>query len=146
MAMAEDSTRTPLFAEAIRRRLHGTRDHVVVDIGTGPFCLLALMAAQAGARRVYAIEANPVAAASARASLEIAEAEGLVPTGVVSVLVYPGSKEARFRSLRSLSLNPLVPSVPFFSFLLLSFLSAFFSSHPASLSRRSAFTETERML
>jgi len=37
-----------------------------VDIGTGPFALLAVMAARAGAKRVYAIEINPDAAALAK--------------------------------------------------------------------------------
>ena len=54
-AMADDTTRTPLFAAAIQRRLKGQVGWTVLDIGTGPHCLLALIAARAGARRVYAI-------------------------------------------------------------------------------------------
>ena len=73
-AMAEDATRPPKFAEALRRRLEGTRDCIVLDVGTGPFALLAMIAARHGARRVYAIEANAAAAAE-RAALEEAEGE-----------------------------------------------------------------------
>ena len=82
-AMIEDETRTPLFAAAIARRLCGTTDVVVVDIGTGPKALLALMAARAGARRVFAIEANPVAVTFARATIAAAHD---VPSGVVEVI------------------------------------------------------------
>ena len=86
MAMVEDESRTPLFAEAIRRRLRGSEDQVVLDIGTGAFCCLAMIAAHAGARKVYAVEANPEAAETARESVRVAEAEGLVPAGVVTVI------------------------------------------------------------
>ena len=86
MAMADDKTRTPFFGAAIRRRLEGTSDKVVLDIGTGPFCLLALMAAGAGARRVFAVEANPVAAEQARLTVASAEAEGYVRAGVIEVI------------------------------------------------------------
>ena len=86
MAMVEDETRTPYFREAIHRRLRGTDDQIVLDIGTGAFAILALFAAQAGARRVYAIEANPVACEQARASVAAAESQGLVPQGVVQVI------------------------------------------------------------
>jgi hypothetical protein len=86
MAMVEDETRTPYFREAIHRRLRGTDDQIVLDIGTGAFAILALFAAQAGARRVYAIEANPVACEQARASVAAAESQGLVPQGVIQVI------------------------------------------------------------
>ena len=65
-AMVDDERRTPLFEKAIRQRLAGTSDAVVVDLGTGPFAVLALSAARAGARKVYAIEASPEAARLAR--------------------------------------------------------------------------------
>ena len=68
-AMISDTTRTPAFAAALHRRLSNTSDQVVLDIGTGPACLLALLAARAGARRVYAVEANAHAAERARASV-----------------------------------------------------------------------------
>jgi len=66
-AMRDDVPRTSKFQAAIRRRLAGFKgDATVVDIGTGPFALLAIFAALAGAKKVYAIEINAAAAASAR--------------------------------------------------------------------------------
>ena len=38
-----------------------------LDLGTGPFCVFALIAATAGAKKVYAVEANPEAARRAKA-------------------------------------------------------------------------------
>lgn len=52
-AMIEDTARIDGFIRAFRRVI--TRDTVVVDIGTGTG-ILALLACQLGARRVYAIE------------------------------------------------------------------------------------------
>ena len=68
--MRADENRTPLYYEAIRRRV--TRDTVVLDLGTGAQALLALEAARAGAARVYAIEAGAASAQSARESIEAA--------------------------------------------------------------------------
>lgn len=82
-AMVGDKTRTPLFAAAIRRRLHGHPDWSVLDLGTGPECLLGLMAARAGARKVFAIEANAAVAERARAA--VAAAVDIAP-GVVEVM------------------------------------------------------------
>eukprot|EP00976_Prorocentrum_cordatum_P024862 505850-Prorocentrum_minimum.AAC.2 len=57
----------------------------VVDIGTGPFALLAIAAAKAGARkvRVYAIEADPEVAKLARRAIE----ESGVTKGTIVVRV-----------------------------------------------------------
>jgi len=67
-AMKDDPTRTPFFKEAIVNRLgNDPESKVVLDLGTGPFALFALIAAKAGAGMVYAIEADPRAAASFRA-------------------------------------------------------------------------------
>ena len=66
------------FAAALHRRLSNTSDQVVLDIGTGPACLLALLAARAGARRVYAVEANAHAAERARASVLAAGYESVI--------------------------------------------------------------------
>lgn len=83
-AMADDARRTPLFEEAIRRRLRGKEGQLIVlDIGTGPFALLALMAARAGAKRVYAVEANAEAARRARTAISRARD---VPAGTIEVL------------------------------------------------------------
>jgi hypothetical protein len=56
--MLEDRVRTSSFIRAIR--LTVKPDDVVLDLGTGSG-VLAVAAAQAGAKRVYAIEARPIA-------------------------------------------------------------------------------------
>jgi len=63
-AMVKDASRTPLFEQAIIHRLQQSPSNsvVVLDLGTGPFALFAVVAAQHGAQKVYAIEANPQAA------------------------------------------------------------------------------------
>lgn len=66
-AMRDDPTRTPLFQQAIIDRLgKDPESQVVLDLGTGPFALFAIIAAECGAGKVYAIEASPEAAAAAR--------------------------------------------------------------------------------
>merc|ERR1719499_1673027 len=65
--MRDDEPRTKAYEEAITNRLAGMGgEAVVVDIGTGALALLAIMAAKAGARKVYAIEINPGAAKLAK--------------------------------------------------------------------------------
>ncbi|KAJ9453407.1 Histone-arginine methyltransferase CARMER [Diplonema papillatum] len=54
--MRDDVERTGKYKKAIDRVCGGK---VVLEIGTGPFALLALFAARAGASRVYAVEAEP---------------------------------------------------------------------------------------
>ena len=86
-AMRDDPRRTPKFAKAIRARLAELQDAVVLDLGTGPFCVFALIAATAGAKKVYAVEANPEAARRAKAFIAKCEdpnasrrdVDGLVP-------------------------------------------------------------------
>lgn len=70
-AMEKDPTRTPFFRKAIQRRLETAPPEslVVLDLGTGPVALFAIIAAELGAKQVYAIEANPAVAASARAAI-----------------------------------------------------------------------------
>jgi len=66
-AMKEDPTRTPLFKKVIASRLAALKGQgIALDLGTGPYALFAILAAEAGAKRVYAIEADPAVAASAR--------------------------------------------------------------------------------
>jgi len=67
-AMEQDPTRTPLFRKAIEQRLAAAPSEslVALDLGTGPVALFAIIAAELGAKQVYAIEANPAVAASAR--------------------------------------------------------------------------------
>lgn len=71
--MRDDKRRTPLYYAAIRSRLQQS-DHelTVLDLGTGPFALLALEAARCGAKKVYAIEADPLSAAKARDAVSAA--------------------------------------------------------------------------
>ena len=67
-AMRDDKSRTPLFKEAIYKRLGSNPENsqTVLDLGTGPYALFAIIAAELGAKKVYAIEANTQAAESAR--------------------------------------------------------------------------------
>lgn len=55
IAMVEDSPRVKAFARALRRDADGRR---VLDVGTGPFCLLSRIALCAGAFRVDCVEQN----------------------------------------------------------------------------------------
>lgn len=64
--MRDDEPRTKAYEAAIARRLKTIKDATVVDIGTGSLALLAIMAARAGARKVYAIERNAEAAKLAK--------------------------------------------------------------------------------
>jgi len=83
-AMRDDTRRTPNFIKAIRQRCKGREGKLtVLDIGTGPFALFALVAARAGAKKIYAVEANPEAAA--RAKDFVAKQEDIAP-GVVEVM------------------------------------------------------------
>lgn len=70
----KDQSRTPLFEHAIINRLKsapgGPESQTVVDLGTGPFALFAVIAAKAGAGKVYAIEASADAAKSARDTIK----------------------------------------------------------------------------
>jgi hypothetical protein len=84
-AMRDDHNRTHKFAQAIKQRLQDPAVSTVLDIGTGPYALLALFAARAGAKRVYAVEANPLAAQQAREAVAAAE-DADVPAGVVTII------------------------------------------------------------
>lgn len=65
--MRDDTRRTPLYYAAIRSRLQQADSKLtLLDLGTGPFALLALEAARCGAKKVYAVEADPISAAKAR--------------------------------------------------------------------------------
>jgi amino acid adenylation domain-containing protein len=73
--MSTDATRTAAFRAAFERH---ARDRVVLDVGTGPHAWLARLAAQAGARKVYAIEVLPEAARRARAAVAAAGLGGRI--------------------------------------------------------------------
>lgn len=70
----DDPSRTPQFERAIINRLNsapeGPSSQVVLDLGTGPFALFAIIAAKNGAGKVFAIEANKEAAALARETVK----------------------------------------------------------------------------
>ena len=83
-SMRDDEKRTPFFERAIRERLKVLGpDAVVVDLGTGPFAVLALIAARSGAKKVYAIEAVPQAAKRAREAIRAATD---IAPGVIEVV------------------------------------------------------------
>ena len=67
-AMIQDTSRTPLFYQQIETVLQASPSNTltVMDLGTGPYAIFAIRAAEAGAKHVYAIEANPKAAAVAK--------------------------------------------------------------------------------
>jgi predicted RNA methylase/acyl carrier protein len=67
--MSADAQRNAAFSAAFSRH---ARDRVVLDLGTGPHALLARLAVSAGARKVYAVEVLPEAAAKARAAVAAA--------------------------------------------------------------------------
>ena len=58
--MLADQSRTGAYSKAIQQNEHLFRNKVVMDVGSGSG-ILALMAARAGARRVYAVEASDMA-------------------------------------------------------------------------------------
>jgi len=59
-SMLEDTVRMDAYFHAIRHNEECFRDKVVLDVGTGSG-ILAVWAAQAGARKVYAVEATAMA-------------------------------------------------------------------------------------
>jgi len=73
-ALAADAPRVNAYERAIRRVVAGRR---VLDIGTGPEALLAVLCARGGAARVFAVEAVPGVAARAR---ETVAQQGLTAT------------------------------------------------------------------
>lgn len=68
--MVSDRWRTDAFARAIAEVVH--KGDVVLDVGTGTG-ILAMMAAKAGARRVYAVDQSE----SAKAAMALVKANGL---------------------------------------------------------------------
>jgi predicted RNA methylase len=63
--MLEDHKRTGAYHQAILNNRHSFEDKAVLDVGTGSG-ILAIFAAQAGARKVYAVEATDMAKVAKR--------------------------------------------------------------------------------
>ncbi|KAJ1447412.1 S-adenosyl-L-methionine-dependent methyltransferase [Pelagophyceae sp. CCMP2097] len=99
-AMRDDARRTPKFAKAIAARLAAHPGELtVLDLGTGPYAVLALIAAKYGAKKVYAVEANPEAARRARALIYRCEtgdrgADGYFPLKPGQVVILDGFSTA----------------------------------------------------
>merc|ERR1719377_286094 len=72
MDMLEDSHRTGSYYNAIVSNPSCFQDKVVLDVGAGT-CVLAMFAAQAGAKQVFAVEATNMAQRGKR----IVESNGL---------------------------------------------------------------------
>jgi len=69
-AMISDQSRTPLFYKVMADRIQKGTAKTVLDLGTGPFAIFAIKAAELGAEKVYAIEASPAAAQLARETIQ----------------------------------------------------------------------------
>jgi len=101
-AMMDDPARTPFFQKAIIQRLNaapnGPESQTVLDLGTGPFALFAIIAAQAGAGKVYAIEANPEAAKLARAQVRKVGYDDVITIleGFSTDITLPNNEKADF--------------------------------------------------
>ena len=63
--MLEDHKRTGAYHQAILNNPSSFKDKVVLDVGTGSG-ILAIFAAQAGAKKVYAVEATGMAKVAQR--------------------------------------------------------------------------------
>ena len=74
-SLKEDVVRMEAYSAAIERACLGKR---VLDIGTGPEALLAIVAARAGATAVIAVEVSDAAAAAAREAVRVAGLEGMI--------------------------------------------------------------------
>lgn len=68
-AMVSDQSRTPFFYKVMEERIKSGGAETVLDLGTGPFAIFAIKAAELGAKKVYAIEANKEAAQLARETI-----------------------------------------------------------------------------
>ena len=74
-SLRDDERRTASYIAAIKAAADGK---VCLDIGTGSLALLAIAAARAGAKHVYAVEANKKSAADARQIVAEAELSNLI--------------------------------------------------------------------
>ena len=81
--MQADGARCAAFADAISEHARGK---IVLEIGTGPSALLAVLAARSGAKRVYAVEGDAAAASAAKQHVEQLVQAGSVPAGCILIL------------------------------------------------------------
>jgi len=81
--MQADVSRCAAFSDALLTHAAGK---VVLEIGTGPAALLAIMAARAGAARVYAVESDAASAEAARQHIAQLVLSGDLAAGQIVIL------------------------------------------------------------
>ena len=81
--MQADRGRCTAFASALVEHAVGK---VVLEIGTGPSALLAVIAARAGATRVYALEGDKAAATAAQRHVDQLVCDGSLSAGCIVIL------------------------------------------------------------
>ena len=81
--MLEDHKRTGAYYQAVMQNRRQFEGKVVLDVGTGSG-ILAVFAAKAGARKVYAVEATPMA----KFARSLVEHNGVCPALVSLVCLY----------------------------------------------------------
>ncbi len=82
----EDEIRTKVFFETINKKIGRNKDDDVLEAGTGTG-IMAITAARAGAKKVTAIEINPVTAAFARQIVDRCVKEGIIREGQIEIIV-----------------------------------------------------------
>ena len=82
--MLEDHKRTGAYYQAVMQNRRQFEGKVVLDVGTGSG-ILAVFAAKAGARKVYAVEATPMA----KFAQSLVEHNGVCPTLLAPALHTP---------------------------------------------------------
>jgi hypothetical protein len=101
-AMVGDKSRTPQFETSIIKRLNSAIDgpgsQIVLDLGTGPYAYFAIVAAKAGAKKVYAIEASRDACKLARMAVTKAGYDNIITIleGYSTDITLPDNVKADF--------------------------------------------------
>ena len=101
-AMVGDKSRTPQFEKSIIKRLNSVIDgpgsQIVLDLGTGPYAYFAIVAAKAGAKKVYAIEASSDACKLAREAVTKAGYDNIITIleGYSTDITLPDNVKADF--------------------------------------------------
>ena len=100
--MVGDKSRTPQFEKSIIKRLNSVIDgpgsQIVLDLGTGPYAYFAIIAAKAGAKKVYAIEASSDACKMAREAVTKAGYDNIITIleGYSTDITLPDNVKADF--------------------------------------------------